>query len=106
MVVSPAALACLAAGLVITVRRLDLPGGTLRYQARLGCAAAAAMTLFLAGAACWVLSVDPGPGTLFRAGSIDVAALAGMALALAATWHAAYRARAAALAWRPPEARR
>ena len=106
MVISPAALSCLAAGLVATVRRLDLEGRALRYQARLGCMAAGTMALFLAGAACWVGGGDSGPGILFRAGSIDVAALAGMALALAAAWHAAHRARAAALAWRPPGAGR
>ena len=92
MVISPAALAGLAAGLARLVRRLDLPAGVLRYQARLGQLATAGMAVFLAAAACWVLAGGGGPRGLFRAGTIDVAALIVMALALAVGWRAVYRA--------------
>ena len=91
MVISPAALAGLAAGLARLMRRLDLPPRLLRYQARLGQLAAAGMAVFLAGAASWVLAGQHGPGTLFRPGTIDVAALAVMALALAVGWQALRR---------------
>jgi hypothetical protein len=91
MVISPAALAVMAAWLARLVRRLDLPPRLLRYQARLGQLAAAGMAVFLAGAASWVLAGQHGPGTLFRPGAIDVAALAVMALALAVGWHALRR---------------
>jgi len=91
MVISPAALAGLAAGLARLVRRLDLPPRLLRYQARLGQLAAAGMTVFLGGAASWVLAGQRGPGTLFRPGAIDVAELAVMALALAVGWQALRR---------------
>jgi hypothetical protein len=94
MVISPAALAVMAAGLARLVRRLDLPPRLLRYQARLGQLAAAGMAVFLAGAASWVLAGQHGPGTLFRPGAIDVAALAAMALALAVGWHALRRTAA------------
>jgi hypothetical protein len=91
MMISPAALAGLAAGLARLVRRLDLPPRLLRYQARLGQLAAAGMAVFLAGAASWVLAGQRGPGTLFRPGAIDVAELAVMALALAVGWQAMRR---------------
>jgi hypothetical protein len=91
MVISPAALAGLAAGLARLVRRLDLPPRLLRYQARLGQLAAAGMAVFLAGAASWVLAGQHGPGTLFRPGAIDVAELAVMAFALAVGWQAMRR---------------
>jgi hypothetical protein len=94
MVVSPAALAGLAAGLASLVRRLDLAPRMLRYQARLGQLAAAGMAVFLAAAASWVLAGADGAGNLFRPGAIDVAALAVMALALAVGWHALRRAAA------------
>ncbi len=91
MVISPAALAGLAAGLARLVRRLDLPPRLLRYQARLGQLAAAGMAVFLAGAASWVLAGQHGPGTLFRPGAIDVAELAVMTFALAVGWQAMRR---------------
>jgi hypothetical protein len=94
MVISPAALAGLITGLAGLVRRLDLPPGVLRYQARLGRLAAAGMAVFLAAAASWVLAGPDGPGTLFRPGVIDVAALAAMTLALAVGWQALRRTAA------------
>ncbi len=101
MAISPVALACLTGGLTAAVRRLELPSGVMRHLARMGCVAISAMTLFLAGGACWLAGGGAGPQGLFRAGSIDVGALAGMALALVVAGHAAYRARAAALPHRP-----
>jgi hypothetical protein len=94
MVISPAALAGLAAGLASLVRRLDLAPRMLRYQARLGQLAAAGMAVFLAAAASWVLAGAHGAGNLFRPGAIDVAALAVMGLALAVGWHALRRTAA------------
>jgi len=95
MTVSPAALAGLATGLNMTLRRLGLPAGVLRYQARLGTAAAAVMVVFLAAAACWVFAGAAGPRNLCRAGAIDVLALIMMMLALAAGWQALRRVWAA-----------
>ena len=102
MTVSPAALGGLAAGLTMIVRRLGLPAGVLRYQARLGGVAAAVMAVFLTGAACWVLAGGPAPRNLFRAGAIDGLALIMMALALAAGWRALHRAWAAGPPGGPP----
>jgi hypothetical protein len=58
----------------------------------------AEFTVFLTGAACWVLAGGPAPRNLFRAGAIDGLALIMLALALAAGWRALHRAWAA----RPP----
>jgi len=96
MAVTPAALAGLAAGLIMIVRRLGLPAPVLRYQARLGAVATAVMAAFLTGAACWVLAGGPGPENLPRPGAIDVLALVMMALALAASGQALRRAWPAA----------
>jgi len=96
MAVTPAALAGLAAGLIMIVRRLGLPARVLQYQARLGAVATAVMGAFLTGAACWVLAGGPGPENLFRPGAIDVLALVMMALALAASGQALRRAWPAA----------
>ena len=74
----------------------------LRYQARLGGAAAAVMAVFLTGAACWVLAGGPAPRNLFRSGAIDMLALIMMALALAAGWRALHRAWAAGRPGGPP----
>ena len=91
MVVSPAALAGLAAGLARLVRpaRPAAAGAVLPGLA--GPLAAAGMAVFLAAAASWVLAGQHGAGNLFRPGAIDVAALAVMALALAVGWHALHR---------------
>jgi hypothetical protein len=93
MVLSPAALLSLATGVVRLVRRLELSPRVLAFETRIGRAAAAGMTAFLAGALCWVAQAGPGPHGLFRAGDIDVAGLAVMAAALATGWLAICRAR-------------
>jgi hypothetical protein len=83
----------LATGVVRLVRRLELSPRVLAFETRIGRAAAAGMTAFLAGALCWVAQAGPGPHGLFRAGDIDVAGLAVMAAALATGWLAICRAR-------------
>jgi hypothetical protein len=96
MVVSPLALIALAAGAAGTMRRLDWSPRLLRYEAWLVGAAAACMTVFLAGGCCWVLAEGSRPG-LFHAGAIDVASLAVMMLALSAARRATGRAWKSAL---------
>jgi hypothetical protein len=93
MVISPAALLCVAIGAVRLVRRLELSPRILRYESWTGRAAVAGMTIFLSGALCWVSQRGPSPA-LFRAGDIDAAGLAVMAIALAVGWQAMARARA------------
>lgn len=83
MVISPAALACLIAGIVGLLRRVPGPAGAGRWQAWFGTAVAAGMALFLIGAGCWVLAGTQGPHGLFHAGAIDAGGLAVMAGALA-----------------------
>ena len=92
MAVSPLALIALVAGVTATMRRLDLSPRVLRYEAWLVSAAAAGMTVFLAGGCCWVLAEGWRPG-LFHAGAIDVASLAVMMLALSVARRATGRAR-------------
>ena len=93
MVLSPAAAGCLVTGAVLLVRRLELSPRVLCYETWVGRAAAAGMTVFLAGALCWVGQAGPGPQALFRPGNIDAAGLAVMAAALATGWLAISRAR-------------
>jgi hypothetical protein len=95
MAVSPAALAAAVAGVAGLVRRLDLSPGILRYEAWLAGSAAAAMTVFLPGACCWVLAEGSGPG-LFHAGAIDAGSLAVMTLALVMAQRATALARRSA----------
>jgi hypothetical protein len=84
MVISPAAVVCLTAGIAGVVRQVPCPAGVSRWRAWLGAAAAAGMTLFLTGAACWVLAGAPGPRGLFHAGALDAVGLVVLAGALAA----------------------
>jgi hypothetical protein len=91
MAVSPLAMASIAAGAIMLIRRAELPENVLRFEARLGVAAVAVMLVFLAGCTAWVLHSRPG---LFQAGSIDVAGLG----ILAVTFALAQRSVAAA--WR------
>jgi hypothetical protein len=91
MALSPAALISLATGAVQLVRRLELSPRVLRFETWLGRAAAAGMTVFLAGALCWVAQAGPVPPGPFRAGDIDAAGLAVMAAALATGWQAISR---------------
>ncbi len=96
MAASPLALIALVAGVAGLVRRLDLSLRILRYEAWLAGAAAVGMTVFLAGACCWVLAEGSSPG-LFHAGTIDVASLAVMMLALSVARQATGRAWTSAL---------
>ena len=105
MAVSPAALVAAVAGVAGLVRRLDLSPRALRYETWLASSAAAAMTVFLVGACCWVLAEGSGPG-LFHAGAIDVGSLAVMMLALAMAQRATGLARKAVPALGPREPRR
>jgi hypothetical protein len=91
MAVSPLALIALVVGVAGTMRRLDWSPRLLRYEAWLVGAAAAGMTVFLAGGCCWVLAEGSRPG-LFHAGAIDVASLAVMMLALSVARRATGRA--------------
>jgi hypothetical protein len=93
MVASPVALLSLATGAAQLVRRLELSPRVLAFETRIGRAAAAGMTVFLAGALCWVTQAGPGPHGLFRTGDIDAAGLAALAAALATGWLAISRAR-------------
>jgi hypothetical protein len=100
MAISPAALAAAVTGAAGLVRRLDLSPATLRYEAWLASSAAAAMTVFLSGACCWVLAEGSGPG-LFHAGVIDAGSLAVMTLALVMAQRATGLARKAVPGSRP-----
>jgi hypothetical protein len=82
MLISPAAMLCLATGAVRLVRRLEVPPRVLRYEAWLGRAAVSGMIVFLSGALCWVRPGGPAQA-LFHAGGIDAAGLAILAVALA-----------------------
>jgi hypothetical protein len=93
MALSPAAALSLATGAVLLVRRLELSPRVLRYETRMGRAATAVMTVFLAGALCWTEQAGPGRQALFRPGNIDAAGLAVMTAALATGCLAIARAR-------------
>jgi hypothetical protein len=93
MAASPVAMAGALVGTVRTVRRVQLSARVLRYEAVLGAAAAVCMTLFMAGAACWVTTGVPGPRHLFKTGAIDPVELVVMAGAVLVAWRAATRAR-------------
>jgi hypothetical protein len=82
MALSPLALAGAAAGLVMVVRRLDVPPRLLRYLTVLAAAASLFAVAVLAGAASWVLGHGPGQAGLFQPGLVDAAGLAIMATAL------------------------
>jgi hypothetical protein len=81
MAVSPIAIAAVVYGAVTIVRRSELTPRVLRFEARLGIAAAAVMTIFLAGCCAWVMDGGPGPDGLFHAGAIDVGGLLLLAIA-------------------------
>ena len=94
MALSPAAVACLAAGAAGIARRLPMSAGLLAYLSRLASAGTLVTCCFLAGAACWIFGQGSGPG-LFHAGALDVAGLAVMTAALAVAIRAASSAREA-----------
>ena len=82
MILSPLAFAGLIAGLVLIVRRLELPGALQRYLAALATAAVPAAVAVLAGAASWVLDHGPGQTGLFQPGLVDGTGLAVMSAAV------------------------
>ena len=93
MALSPVAMVCLVVGAAKTVRRVDLPPRTLRYEACLARVSVCGMTAFLVGSCVWVIDGGPGPKNLFHTGAIDIAALVMMAAAVAVAYRAAQRAR-------------
>jgi hypothetical protein len=93
MAVSPLAMAAVVAGLAMIIRRCDLSPRALRFEARLGVAAAAVMVVFLAGCGAWVVDGGPGPDGLFHAGAIDVAGLVLLAITFALAQRATTLAR-------------
>ncbi|HEY7947755.1 MAG TPA: hypothetical protein VID75_08765 [Acidimicrobiales bacterium] len=95
MVVSPLAIVGAAVGITKIVRRLDMSARLLRYEARIGEAAAAAAAAFLIGSSCWIVDGGPGPRNLFHAGAIDVVGLAVMSAAAAVALRTAHQARRA-----------
>jgi len=98
MAVSPVALAVAVAAAATVVRRTELPLAVLRFEIRLGSAACAAMTVFLAGCCSWLAAGDRAQHDLFHFGAIDVAGVAVMTVALAIAQHAVHRARRSGLA--------
>jgi len=93
MAMSPLALAGLAGGAVVLIRRTELPARVLDFETRIGTAACAAMAVFLAGCCLWLVNREPG--NLFHAGAIDAAGAVVMAIALVAARQAARTARLA-----------
>jgi len=89
MAASPLALAGVAAGLVMVVRRLDLPARLLRYLTVLALAASLVAVPVLVGAASWVLGHGPGQAGLFRPGLVNGVGLVIMATALVVAMRAA-----------------
>jgi hypothetical protein len=94
MAVSPLAIAAIAVGVVTIIRRSELSEHALRFEARIGIAAAAVMVVFLGGCCAWIVDGGPGPHALFHAGTIDVADLILLAFAFALAQ------RTATLTWR------
>jgi len=95
MAASPIAMIAIVVGATKNVRRLELSPRLLRYEARLGSAAAAAMIAFLAAACLWIIDGGAGPRNLFHTGAIDIIGLIVMSLTFAAAHAAMRHARAA-----------
>jgi len=98
MALSPVAMVAVAVGASKILRRLPLSPGVLRYEARLGSAAAATMIAFLVASSLWIADGGTGPRDLFHTGAIDIVAVVVMGLALTAAHRAVRRARTALLA--------
>jgi hypothetical protein len=96
MVASPLALIAVVLGGAKLVRRLDLSDQLLRFERRMGLVVAGAMTVFLTGAALWVIDGGAGPRNLFHIGSIDVVELAVLVASLALAGRAVEHTRNAA----------
>jgi hypothetical protein len=102
MAASPIAMVCVVVGATRTVRRLPLSPRVLRYEARLGSAAAAAMIAFLGATCLWIVGGGSGPRDLFHPGTIDIVGMIVMGLALSAADQAIRHARSAQLALPDP----
>jgi hypothetical protein len=100
MVASPAALLAVLVGGARLLRTLPLSAATLRYELRVGAAAAVAMAVLLAGAGSWVISGGAAPRGLFRVGALDAAGVAAMSAALLLGYQALRRGLAAVHATR------
>jgi hypothetical protein len=83
MAASPVAGIVLLIAAATVVRRLELPGGVVRYLVRLARGACLAAAVFLAGGTIWVLGQGGGPAGLFRPGLVDGGELLVMTVALA-----------------------
>jgi hypothetical protein len=94
MLVSPVAVGAVVTGATRIVRRVDLSPRVARYERCLGLLAAVTTTVFLTGAALWVVDGGPGPRNLFHIGSIDVVELIALALMVLAAARAAGRVTA------------
>jgi hypothetical protein len=93
MFVSPVTVIAVCAGLVTLARRVAVPAGVLRFEARLATVAAIGMAPALAAATAWVVSSQRDPHAMFRAGTLDLVLIAGMTVAVAAAGLAADRTR-------------
>ncbi len=91
MIISPLALVLATAGAVGVVRRLHFSERLVRYESRLGRMTIVLMSLFVLGAAVWVVDGTDASHDLFHRGLIDVIDLVAMALALAIAWRAERR---------------
>jgi hypothetical protein len=83
MAASPVIGIMLMVAAAVTVRRLALPGGVVRYLSRLARAACLAAAAFLTGVTIWVAGQGGVGAALFRPGLVDGAELLVMAAALA-----------------------
>jgi len=77
-VLAPLAMGSVLAGAMTAIRRLRLPDGVLRWEARVARASVIVLLAFLGAGICRVLAQDPGPRHLFALGSIDVLDVIGM----------------------------
>lgn len=92
MLVGPLATVVALGGAVRTAALLRSGERLRAYEARLGLFATAAMSVFVVGAASWVLGGAAGPAHLFAIGAIDVVAVVLIAGATAIAAAAATRA--------------
>lgn len=93
MVISPIATVCAVVGAAKTIRRVELPHRTLRFETQLARVAGVAMFALLVGSVSWTAEGGPGPNDLFRTGGIDIVALAAMSASFLVGCVAVRRAR-------------
>ena len=95
MLLSPLVTLSVIVGSSKIVHRLVLSPGVLRFERRLGVMVALAMSLFLTGAALWVVDGGPGPRNLFHIGAIDIIELLLLTMTSVLAIRAAEQARSA-----------